>query len=89
MAPDVAEAGRVHWSLVEIDGIGVPSDRGADVQVILKRVGWYDGGDVQREGVSEWKRTEAGKLIKTTDTWDDEDVHEYQLAHDQKCPAML
>jgi len=26
--------------------------------VILKRVGWYDGGDVQREGVSELKRTE-------------------------------
>jgi len=34
------------------------------VQVILKRVGWYYGGDVQREGVSEWKRTEAGTLVK-------------------------
>jgi len=26
--------------------------------VILKRVGLYDGGDVQREGVSELKRAE-------------------------------
>ena len=56
--------------------------------MILKRVGWYDGGDVQREGVSEWRRTEAGKLIKTTDNWDGEDVHEYELAHGQKCPAI-
>jgi len=59
------------------------------VEVILKRVGQYDGGDVQREGVSEWKRTEAGKLIKTTDNWDDEDVHEYNLARDQKCPTIV
>jgi len=44
----------------------VQSDQGTDVQVILKRVGWYIGGDVHREGVSEWKRTEAGKLVKTT-----------------------
>ena len=89
MAPDVAEAGRVHWSRVERHGIAVQSDRGADGQVIQKRVGWYDGGDIQREGVSEWKRTEAGKLVKTTDKWDDEDAHEYDLARDQKCPAIV
>ena len=65
------------------------SDRGADVEVILKRVGWNDGGDVQRESVSEWKRTETGKLVKTTDNWDDEDVHEHNPAHDQKCPAVV
>ena len=59
------------------------------MQVILKRVGWYDGGDVQREGVSERERTEAGKLIQTTDTWDDEDVHEYNIARDQKCPTIV
>ena len=67
VAPDVAEVGRVHWSRVERHGIAVQSDRGTDVQVILKRAGWYDGGDFQREGVSEWKRTEAGKSVKTTD----------------------
>ena len=54
-----------------------------------KRVGWYDGEDVQREGVSEWKRTEAGKLVKTTDKWDDEDIHEYDLVCDQKSPAIV
>jgi len=59
------------------------------VQVIQKRVGWYDGGDVQRECVSEWKRTEAGGLVKTTDKWDDEDIHEYDLARNQKCPVIL
>ena len=65
------------------------SDQGTDVQVILTTVGWYDGRDVQRERVSEWKRTEARKLVKTTDKWDDEDIHEYDLARDQKCPAIL
>jgi len=35
--------------------------------VILKRVGWYDGGDVQKEGVSELKRTEAERLVQMTD----------------------
>ena len=65
------------------------SARGADVQVIQKRMGWYDGGGVQMEGVSDWKRTEAGKLVKTTDKWDDENIHEYDLARDQKCPAIL
>jgi len=42
--------------------------------VILKRVGWYDDGDVQREGVSELKTTEAQRLVKITDKWDAEDV---------------
>jgi len=44
------------------------------MHVILKRVGWYDDGDVQREGVSELKTTEAQRLVKRTDKWDAEDV---------------
>jgi len=65
--PGIAEAGRIHCSRVERQGIAVQSDPGADVQVILKRVGWYDGGDVQREGVSELKRTQTERLVQITD----------------------